>query len=522
MRTANSLKNISISLGSQIIIVILGFISRKVFLDNLGAEYLGINGLLTNVLAMLALVESGIGTSIVYNLYKPLAENNKPKIIAFVQLYKKAYAILAVIIFILSISIYPLLDNLLKGESISYFTIVYFIFVGKNMITYFNAHKVSLIYADQKGYVLARVNILFQILTLLSRIGILVLTKDYVIYLLVELIVFIVQNIFNGLIVNKRYNYIKTKKTYLIDREEKEKLIKNVKALFLHNIGSYCVLGTDNILISTFAGIVTVGLYSNYSMIIGQIGSLISPLLGGVGASVGNLIATESDQKKYSIFKVIYLLNFWIYSICFVVLYNLLEPFINWWLGGGYLLDRLTFLVIMVNFYIMGLRSSISTFKIKAGIFVQDKYIPLIEAAVNLGTAIILVQYFGLAGIFIGTTISTLVTFWYAPRLVYEQIFQMPVWDYFKKYILYGILTIVACAVTTYICSFLSNENGILSLIGIGMICVIIPNILFTLFFYKTEEFKYLMNFFMKGIKKVNALFRSTAAKLKSQYGIGH
>ena len=264
----------------------------------------------------------------------------------------------------------------------------YFIFVATTLLSYFNAHKVSLINADQKGYVLARLNLGFSIFTTVTRIIVLLLTANYILYLLIELVIGIIQTIFNGKVVDKRYDYIKTKEKYSISKVEKESLITNTKAIFLHNIGTFCVLGTDNILISAFIGIATVGLYSNYTMIIGQLAALVNPIIGGIGASVGNLIAAGDSDKKYFIFKITYLVNFWIYSICVIFLYILLQPFINWWLGEGYLLDKLSFILILVNFYLMGLRSSISTFKNKAGIFVKDKYIPLLEAAINLVASI--------------------------------------------------------------------------------------------------------------------------------------
>lgn len=494
MRTNNSIKNISIGVLSQLIIAILGFVSRKVFLDSLGTEYLGVNGLLINVLSMLALVESGIGTSIVYILYKPLAENDKPKIIALIQIYKKAYMVLAVTIFVLSIMLYPFLGKLMKDTgSIPYISVAYFIFVAKNMFTYLNSHKVSLINADQKGYVLARINFGFQVFTMIAKIAVLILTQNYVLYLLIELTIFMIQTIINGTIVDKKYSYIKTREKYSINDKEKSSLIKNIKAMFLHNIGSYCVFGTDNILISTFVGVITVGLYSNYTMIIGQLGALLSPILGGIGASIGNLIAMENNDKRYSVFQVIYLVNFWLYSVSVIFLYIVLEPFINWWLGEGYLLDSFTFTIILVNFYITGLRVAIGTFKAKGGIFVQDKYMPLIEAAINLGTGIILVKYLGLAGIFLGTTISSLsIVFWNAPRLVFKHVFNKPVWSYFKTYIFYAVLTLITCFITTNICNILVIGNSFISLVAKGIICLIVPNAIYIAIFYKNKEFQYL------------------------------
>ncbi|WHY85188.1 oligosaccharide flippase family protein [Neobacillus novalis] len=496
MRTNHSIKNISISILSQVVIILLGFLSRKIFLDSLGADYLGINGLLTNVLSIMALVEGGIGISIVYNLYKPLAEDDRNKIIALVQLYKKAYGILAIIILVISIILYPLLGHLMKdGSSISQLSIIYFLFVAKNMISYLNAHKWSLINADQRGYVLARTNLIIQVATTIARIIILLVTKNYIFYLVIELFFYLLQNIINGRIVNNRYPYIKTKIKHKIDNNIKENLVKNVKAMFLHNIGGYLVFGTDNILISAFISIATVGIYSNYTMITQQLSALVSPILGGIGASVGNLIATESKEKNYSIFKVSYLVNFWIYSFCVIFLFNLLEPFISWWLGKQYLLDNLTFTFILVNFYLDGMRSAISTFKNKAGLFVQDKYAPLIEGGINLIASLILVKVYGLTGIFIGTTISTIATvLWTQPCIVYKHVFKKSVSTYFIKYGYYFGLTILACFVTTSICNALSIGDTFISLVIRGIICLIVPNLLYFVLFNKTEEFKYIKN----------------------------
>ena len=514
MRTKNSIKNIYISILTQIIITLLGFISRKVFIDSLGTEYLGVNGLLTNVLSMLSLVEGGIGSSIVYNLYKPLAENNQPKVIALVQLYKRIYGVLAIVIFLLSLTLYPFLGVFMKSESvITSINIIYFIFVAKNMISYLNAHKWSLINADQMGYVLAKYNLVFNIITTISKIIILMLTKNYILFLLIETGIFIIQNLWNGKIVNQRYTYIKTKKKYSIEREVKNNLITNVKALFLHNIGSYCVFGTDNILISAFISVKAVGLYSNYTMIIGQLSSLLTPIIGGIGASVGNLIAIESKEKNYEVFNVIYLINFWIYGVCAIFLYNLLEPFINWWLGEGLLLDKLTFIIILINFYISGMRSSVITFKTKAGIFNNDKYVPLIEAVINLGSSIILVKYFGLAGIFMGTTISTItLPLWIQSKLVYNNVFNKSVNQYFKKYFLYLGLTIIIGLLTTVLSNIITI-TGIIGLVFKGVICVTVPNIILVLIFYRTDEFKYILNI-IKNILRYKKNIRNNNSKV--------
>lgn len=507
MRTSNSIKNMSITIFSQVIIAFLGFLSRKIFIDNLGIDYLGVNGLLTNVLSALVLVESGIGSSIVYKLYKPLAENDKPKIIALIQLYKRAYIIIAILILLLSISLYPLLGKLMQGQQVSYITLAYFIFVSKNIVGYLNAHKISLISADQKGYILGRINFFFNVFTMICRIAILIATKDYILYLLLELIIYIIQTLYNGSIVNKRYSYIKTKEKYTIDKSEQKGIIKNVKALFLHNLGSYVVFGTDNLLISSFIGIVTVGLYSNYTLITGQLSSLLAPVLGGMGASIGNLIVTESKEKTYSIFKTTYLINFWIYSVAVIFLYNLLTPFIKWWLGGGYLLNSLTVLFILFNFYLTGLRASISSFKDKAGIFIQDKYVPLIEGGINLALSLILVKHLGLLGILLGTTISTLLTvFWVVPFLTYKYLFNRSVWPYFLKYGYFILITIGVGYITVVSTQFIGGYSFPLLVLK-GILSLLIPNIMYFIIFYRSREFQYIYKIIEQTLK-LNVIFK--------------
>lgn len=505
MRTKNSVKNIYIGILTQVVVVLLGFISRKVFIDSLGTEYLGVNGLLTNILSMLGLVEGGIGTSIIYNLYRPLAEKDTEKITALIQLYKKLYIILAIIVFLLGIAIYPLLNMIIKGgTTVRYIGIVYFILIFKSVISYLNAHKWSLINADQKGYIIAKYSLVFNIVTTIIKIVVLKLTKNYILFLLIETIIFIIENIYNGNIVNRMYPYIKTKEKYEVDKNTKENLVMNVKAVFLHKIGSYCVFGTDNILISAFVNIKAVGLYSNYTMITTQLVSLLTPIIGGIGDSVGNLIATEDKEKSYDVFKMVFLVNFFIYSISAIFLFNLLEPFISFWLGKGLLLDKLSFIFIIVNFYITGMRSSVDIFKAKAGIFDPDKYMPLLEAIINLVASLILIKYFGITGIFMGTMISTIaIPLWNQPRLVYKNIFKKSVLKYFEKYIGYLFLTIIIGGITTFVCSKIFIENILVLLVIKGIICILFPVTIYILVLHKSKEYIELKNIVIPILNKI-------------------
>ena len=502
MRTKFAIKNISIGVISQVIIIILGFISRKVFLDNLGSEYLGINGLLTNVLSAMVLIEGGIGISIVYNLYKPLAEDDRPQIIALVKLYKKAYSVLAGLIFLISIIIFLFIDKLMVTDiGKTELTIVYFIFVAKNIISYLNSYKWTLINADQRGYILAKNNLIFQIVTVLFKILILKITKNYILFLITEITIFIVQNIINTRCVNKLYPYLKTQNKYTLNTDIKNNIVKNVKAMFIQNIGSYTIHSTDNIIISSFISVKYVGLYSNYSMIIGQLQSLLSPIVTGLGHSIGNLIATDKE-KSYEVFNITFMVSFWIYSFSTIFLYNLLEPFIVWWIGDDYIIGKVTFIVILFNFYTLGVSDAINIFKKKAGLFAEDKYVVIVEGFFNLILSVLLVNKLGLVGVFLGTSLSMIFTqFWNRPRITYKYVFNEKVSSYFIRYFSYFVLTILVGVLTTYICKIAVSGYTFISLINRGIICLVIPNLIYLLILYRTKEFRYIANSLKNNIK---------------------
>ena len=498
MRSLNSLKNIGTSIGTTIILAALGFFTRKIFVDSLGEEYLGLNGLLLNIIGMLSLVEGGIGTSIVYNLYKPLAEHNEPKIIALVQLYRRIYRYIALGVFLLSLCIYPFLDVLIKnGENLSYVSIVYFIFVFNNLIGYLMADKWSLINSDQKQYKLAGYNLAYQIGLNLVKIAILYYFKNYILFLAVEFFFTLGYNLLVIRKVNKLYPYVNTKTKYPIDQATKQNIITNVKALFLYSIGGYLLHSTDNIIISAYVGIGIVGFYSNYTLIVGQLKSLTKPIFAGVKDSVGNLVASEGEDKQHTIFNVLYMINFCLVSFVVVLIYNTINPFISWWLGVEYLLPQYIVAIICINYFVDEIRSSIMTFKTVSGIFDADKYVVFLTAVINLIISLTLVHTLGLAGVLLGTSISMLLTAsWNWPRLVYKYTFKRSPKIYYIKYIIFAIVTLGLCLFTTYINDLLFVCDGRYNFVTIlmrGIICTLICFAIYLLMFAKTPSFKYLI-----------------------------
>ena len=508
MRTKNSIINITIGLISQIIIVLLGFLSRKVFINSLGVEYLGINGLLTNVLSMLSLVEWGIGSTMLFSLYKPLAEKDTCKIAALMQVYKKIYRYLAILVLLMSTVLYPFINIFIKDvENVPYIGVVYSIFVMQNLISYLFTYKFSLMNADQKGYILNSINTVFYILVTIIKIFILMRYSNYILFLSIDIVTTLIRNMISSVIIDKRYSFLKDMKSCELDSETKVDLIQRFKSVMLHKIGAYCVFATDNLLISALVNVKTVGIYSNYTMIIQQLEALIQSVFTGINASVGNMIAVESQDKSYSVFKVMFLINFYIYSIATIFLYNLIEPFIGWWLGPGLTIGGMTFNIVILNFFINGMRTSINITKTTAGLVNEDRYVPLIEAGINLSASIALASKWGLIGIFLGTTISTLTTaFWNQPRLVYKHIFNKPVREYFIRYIKYSGIMIITFIISRYLCNTVEVKMILLALVLKGLICLIVPSIIYGVCFYRCDEGQYLFNIGKKILNKRKAM----------------
>ncbi len=494
MRSLNSAKNLASSLGITLIMTLLGFFTRKVFVDNVGVEYLGLNGLLQNILGIMTLLEGGFATSVVYNLYKPLAEDDRPKILALLQLYRKVYRYIALGIIVFALCLYPFIDFFIKdSENLDYVSIVYFIFLFNSVVGYFTAYKWSIINASQQTYKLTAINLTYQIGLNLTKLAILYFTKNYILYLVVEALFGVGLNIAIVKKANDLFPYIKTKERYVLDVATKTNIMTNMKALFVNKIGGYFMHSTDNIIISAFVGVASIGLYSNYTLITGTIRSIVNQALNSFSESVGNLIASESADKVYEVFQTTFFVNFLLASIPVIILHNTITPFISWWLGEDYLLGYTTLCVILFNFYIDVMRSTASTFKTKAGIFVKDRYTPLLQGIINLILSYIFVQYWGLAGVLFATSISILsIGFWQFPRLCYKYVFHQSLWKYFQKYLLYSSVAFAVLMLSMWLCNTIYVNEVLLQFLINVLLTITIVLLVYYVAFHRTIQYKHL------------------------------
>ena len=497
MRTKNSIKNLIFALFGQAFGLIISFLGRIVFVKILTDEYLGLNSLFTNILTMLSLVELGVGSAIVYSLYKPLAVNDKEKIKSLMFLYKKAYTLIGIIIMLLGIISLPFYRYLINEvPDIKNLDLIYFLFVLNTSVSYFYSYKRSLIISDQKRYIATIYRYGFYFILNVVQIIVLLITKNYLLFLIVQVIFTWLENVFVSIKADKMYPYLKEKKVEKLKTTELKKIKQNINAMLFHKIGGVVINSTDNILIAKFIGLVSVGLYSNYYLIINALEIIIIQFFNAIVASIGNLGATRKNSEVKETFDITLFINFVIFgvsSICLLILFN---PFIKIWLGKKYVFDFSIVLVIVICFYLKGIRKTCLTYKDALGFFKEDKYKPVIESIINLVSSIILAKYLGLLGIFLGTVISTLTTsIWIEPYVLYKHYFKTSIMDYFKRVFKYVLVTIISYLVTLTLCN-LVNINEMVNLIIKLIICLIIPIILYIICFRKTEEFKKIKTIF--------------------------
>ncbi|MBQ6807029.1 MAG: oligosaccharide flippase family protein [Lachnospiraceae bacterium] len=501
-RVQQATKNIFFGYISNIVILIMGFLQRTVFIAVLGRTLLGVNGLYTDILSMLSLAELGIGTALNYSLYKPVANHDYEKIKSYMKLYKKAYLAIAGVISVIGLAVTPFLPYIIKdrcGITVDELTLYYLIFLFNTVSTYFVAYKYSLVNAEQRSYIQTNITTITKIVTALAQIIMLLVTKNFLVYLLTQAAVELLQKVAVSVYFNKLYPYLRDKNVKKLEKEETDTVVTKTKALMFHKIGDVARLSTDSIIITYFINVDAVGVVGNYTYIITYVSNFVSVIFNSVISGFGNLVATESKEKQYSIFKVYRFFACWMYGFASVGFWLLLTPLVTGlWLDDSWKLGQAILTLILIDFYFKGGRVVLINFKIAAGVFEQDKYLSLIQGAVNLVLSIIGAKYIGLAGVYIGTVISGVLANLIQPFIVYRDCFEQKVWSYFKDSLKYIGTILGVLIVLIPIKNLLMVQVNMITFILMAAVIMLIYNLVFFVIFRKTEEFGYLWDLFAK------------------------
>ena len=479
----------------MIITSLISFVSRTIFIYCLGEGYLGISGLFSSVLGVLSFAELGIGVAINFSLYKPVANRDTEKIKAYMHAYKIAYRYIACIIAVIGLILVPFLHYLVKDPGdVGNITVYYLIYLFNTVTSYFVSYKFSLVNAEQKNFIYTNAHLLMSVTSTILQIIVLLLYKNYLIYLLISSAFGLVQKVIISQYFNHLYPYLREKSDMRLTEEEKKTLSTKVKALLMHKIGSVSVHQTDNIIVSSFISTTMVGLLSNYNLLINTVNSVISILFNSVVGSLGNLVAQESKERQYDVFCKYRFLAFWFYGFSSVALGILMTPFIMLWLGEKMVVDQTVIKLILVNYYMIGHRVCLNNIKSAAGIFEIDKYIALIQAIVNLIVSIALVKAIGLPGVYIGTIVQGTISTVFKPILCYKPLFNKDCRYYFQDSFKYAFAVIVAYEICEGISRCVLYEVTFARFFVMMFAVTIIPNALFYCLFKNRNEFCYFKN----------------------------
>ncbi len=495
-RTQNSIRNVLSAMVGQLGGILVNLLARVFFLHYLNQTYLGLNGLFTNVLTMLSLVELGVGPAMAYSLYKPLADHDIERLKSHMVFYKKAYVTIGLAIAALGLLFLPFYTVFMdEVPDIPHLNVIYLLFVANTVVSYFYSYKRSLIVCDQKKYIETSIHYGAYFILNVVQIIFLALTKNYVVFLVLQVLSTWLENLILARKADKLYPFLRDKDVKPMAKEDAQVIYRNVAAMSMHKVGAVVVNSTDNILISKLIGLATAGLYSNYYTIIHPLQTITNQIFESIVASVGNLTATVKDGNMEHLMETFYdvfFFAFWIFTFCSICLLNLLHPFIEflWLRNKGWLLDNLTLYVLVLNFYLYGMRRPVLTFRDATGAFWNDRFKPIFESIINLIASILLAKHFGIAGIFLGTLVSTVTTsLWVEPLVLYHNVFHASMRSYFVRFLTYTAIGVVICLLTTWLCGLVGYS--LISIIPRALICVVVPNLLLFLIFHKTQEFRY-------------------------------
>lgn len=453
-RTKKAARNITYNVGNQILSLVLTFVSRTFFIKYLGAEYLGISGLFVDILNMLSLADLGFNTAMVYSLYEPLKNNNQERISALITFYRKIYLLIALAVSVIGVALIPVLPYIINLENdIPNINIYYLLSLANVVVSYLCVYKTSVLNADQKQYKVTTVTIIVGTVRTIIQILFLVFFKSYLLYLIIGCAGVFTTNIVSSFIATKEYPYIKTKRA--LNTEERKDIFVNIRSVFLYKVSTVLITATDNTLISILVGTLAVGYYSNYLLLQNKIVLFYSIIFTSLTASIGNLVVSENDEKRYAVFNAAQSLCFVICGIivpCYVVLIN---DFIKIWAGSEYVLSISATIAIGMNMYLSCALQPLWSFREATGLYKKTKWIIVVCAVLNILLSILLGKLMGVAGIIFASSISKICTYiWYEPMVLFKDYFsRKPAKYYFSLFgnlILVSGIVIVCLLVAAY------------------------------------------------------------------------
>lgn len=503
-RKAKATRNIIFGLIGQVITMVLSFVSRTVFLYCFTKEYVGISSLFSGIFSFLTLADLGMEASMTVRLYKPLAEQDWSLLKTLLRYYRRIYNIIASVIFIAGLILLPFLNLFVDIPSgIQNVELIYVLMLLKTCVTYLFIYRKIVFIADQKKYVTDIVQYCVTVIQYVVLIPLLLLTREYVIYLVVQCGFQLIYNAVIMILGKRKYTQVYEAKEALFDTNLRKEIRGDMTAISLHRIGDVVSTHSWTILVSSCINVVVAGMYSNYQLLIGYVKVFMDKVFYAISPSVGNMIVTEGEKKIYNFFNKMLFASFFLTVLCGNCLLCLLNPFIRMWLTDSFLLPQTAVIVTIISFYLTNMRKPVLIFKEAYGFFKNDRYRPLVESGINIAISLGLCKILGLGleGILLGPVLSYLISaFWIEPYILFKNGFHMDLKLYFKRYLVYVAFTVVVFSVSATICS--SIKPDITGFFLSGVICVLASVGSVVVVFRRTDEFRWFADIVFRMVKR--------------------
>lgn len=510
MRSKKVLINAIFGVGGYAILMLSNFITRAVFVAELGLSMGGVDTTFKNFLQVLSLAELGLSTGLLYKLYKPIEDKDNAAIKRVLNFYKQAYKVIAAVFmggaFVLSFAVNFVIKDTDKPKW--YISLLFILYAADTVASYLYANRKALIVADQNNYIVNRNDAFVSLITLISQVTLLKITHSFIIYAVVKIVCRLIGAVSIGYQFKKRYPEIAADKSKdTITGEERKSLTQNMGAMLCHRVGGVSVTATGSAIITYFIGTAVAGVYGNYTLITNALNQLVTQVFNGITASFGNIITVETKETVYNRFKLLYFFNYLIFSFFTVSFGVLAQPFMRLWMHGedGSLFPTVTLLLLVTYFYVYGMRRVVLMAKDSTGLYRQDCGFAILEAVINIVLSVSLAWKFkSINGVIAANVLSMLIIpMWTQPYLVYKHVLKHKLAPYYLTYILYAGITAVSFAATWFLAEKAASvtNNIFIELIIRAVICAAIPNLINLAVFIRTREMKDLITLLLGVLK---------------------
>lgn len=496
-RTRNTIKNIKAGLILKGYQMLIPFVIRTVMIQVLGVEYLGLKSLFASILQVLNLAELGVGSAMVFALYRPIAEDDERKICALMGQYRKYYRLIGLAIGVLGLLLTPAIPHLISGEVPEGMNVyaLYLLNLAATVLTYWLfAYKNCLLQAHQRTDVASSITVITYSLQCLLQILALVLYKSYYFYVIVALVTQALNNIITAVAATKMYPRYRA--GGMMDKAELQDIKQRIRDIFTGKLGSVVLKSSDSIVISAFLGLSILAIYNNYFFIVSSIIAIIEIVLSSMTAGLGNSYVVETKEKNYKDLEKFTFMFLWLTGVCTCCFLGMYQPFMEIWTGSDLMLDFGAVICFAAYFFVYTMNRLLSVYKDAAGLWHQDRFCPLVTSIVNVALNLWWIKDWGIYGVLLSTVVSMIIVGipWVLYNLFHSFFDRSLMRGYATRLLRHVLLTVLAGALVCGLCIWLPIGPWFKLAIS-AVVSVVVPNILFFVCLHRDSQFKQSVRF---------------------------